>query len=126
MKQVTVNVEVLLSTLKKNREKHRAEALEALEGWREQTFELLTTAAAKLGDGDVGADGLVFEGPPRQYVANYDTAIAMLEWAEETSVVLSQNEFERYVEDTWSWTDNFKMSSSTYGNADNDINALLK
>ena len=39
----------------------------------------------------------------------------MLEYEQNTVVVISNSEFRNFVQDDWDWSDNFKMSNMKYG-----------
>ncbi len=44
----------------------------------------------------------------------YDRVIKMLEMSVDTQIELSSSEFQNYVMDDWAWSDNAKLSNSTY------------
>jgi hypothetical protein len=113
MDAVKVAVEDLLKVLKENREKHVKEYDEAIVGYR---IELIKQFKEKLNQAERNLDvehslKLV---RPVTYVNDYDDAIMMMEWTVDKEVELGRHEFLQYVNDSWSWKNNFSNISSSY------------
>ena len=113
MRTVTVKRQKLLDTLRVNREKHIADYTEAREGYVKRAIASMqkNLKAAKNG----GEVKTVIDLPvPVSFASNYDVAIAMLEWSEDLTIELDQNEFEQYVRDNWVWKNMFAAGASLY------------
>jgi hypothetical protein len=116
MHSVAVEKSKLLETLLANRDKHVADLEEAMSGWRLKAIGALRRRADKLADGE-DVD-LEFKLPkPENHVEDYDRAIANLEWSIHDTVELSQQDFDQFVRDRWSWSQRFSTLSATYNNA---------
>ncbi len=114
MKTVTVNKVDLLSRLQENKEIHKAAHVEAFEGWVIETHEKLQTAINDLEEDSKSFETLYVEGPPRNYLDEYDTAINMLNWSTEDEIDLDYQSFRQYVEDDWNWKQSWSLSNSGY------------
>ena len=113
MESITVNKEQLLTTITANRATHRDQFLTAQKRYREVVIEELDKRleAARKG----GPINLGFSLPePRDYTDSYDTAIEMLQWELEDTVVLDEESFRRYVLNKWSWAQQFAGSTQVY------------
>lgn len=114
--KVTVKREALLDAIKKNRQKHKAEFLEATTGYRSA---VLLAATVLVADCEVGKEPdlkpLRTMEEPRSHLPAYDRAIAMLEMSVDDLMEISEERFREYVLDEWDWTDRFKAVSSSYG-----------
>lgn len=113
MDKIKVIVADLLKTIKANREKHIAEYKEALAGYR-------TTTIAKMKENLVAAEAggelktSINVARPESHEKEYDRAISMLTWTQDTVVELDVHDFDRFVNDEWSWQQNFKSVNSMY------------
>lgn len=112
MKTVTINRLKLLVQLKKNRETHIAEFKEAWELYLAEAVAELKDMLKSAKAGKVRHHlGLEI---PQSYEAQYDRAIAMLEWSEDETIDLDHNEFESYVRDNWQWKQSFTALAASY------------
>lgn len=113
--KVTVKREALLAAIKKNRQKHSEDYIEARAGFRDHVRILATTLAA---DCEVGKDPelkpLRQLEEPRSYLPDYDRAIAMLEMSVDDLLEISEERFREYVLDEWNWSDRFRQMSMSY------------
>lgn len=118
MKVVRVKRTRLLQRLKENKEKHAREFQEAWAGYvitvRDAANALLEralrwgdnpTAPHEFGDAPTA---------PVNHEEDYDRAIAAAEWSTEDELVLSADDFARYVLDKWEWAEHFKLLNSGY------------
>lgn len=113
MQTITVNKQDLADKLVANRDQHAREYAEALEKRREQVIEALAKRRREVMKG--GKIDLVFNFPePQSFVESYDTAINMLKWEQGETVDLTQDDFERYVENRWEWQRIFAASTQSY------------
>jgi len=115
MQNVKVRKSDLMTVVESNREKHITEFNSAkkifIEDAIEKLQDMLTTAQK---------NGRIIQNlgltEPISYVQEYDTAIKMLQMSTEDVIELTQQEFQQYVEDQWSWKRNFVASTSIYNN----------
>ena len=104
----------LLSTLRSNRQKHRAIFEEAVEGYRFEALKACNEFANRLKDGEllvVWAQKLVV---PFDHTEDYDVVISMLENTMDDSFEIDQVKYQSYVMDKWNWQTEFLASNSTY------------
>lgn len=114
----TVNVTDLLATLRTNRDGHRDAYLTAKAGYIKVVTGQLTKYVEQLADGELlGPDARFLPSPPEDHTSDYDTAIAMMEWTNDTTIELSQPMFQQYVLDDWNWKEAWKTSNATYTRA---------
>ena len=115
MQNVKVRKSDLMTVVESNRLKHIAEFDSAKKIFIEDAIaklqDMLTTAQK---------NGRIIQNlgltEPISYVQEYDTAIKMLQMSTEDVIELTQQEFQQYVEDQWSWKRNFVASTSIYNN----------
>jgi hypothetical protein len=126
VKTLHVEKSRLLRALHDNLSKHRAEYLEAVEGYNATVDSLireLTTVSAhatpdrrKIGLEEIEAvhHKIQYLDKPSNHSDSYEQAIAVMEWETRDTVELSINDFECYVRDNWTWMSSFKNSVSNY------------
>lgn len=113
MDDITVSKERLIETLKDNREKHRATFLAGQKVYRAKMIAELDRALDEAKNG--GAIQRAFSLPvPEDHTDDFDTVIAMLEWDQAETVVLSYRDFQTYVENQWGWRASFATSTEAY------------
>jgi rubrerythrin len=113
MQTVTVKKIDLINQLTENRERHVNTFEQVLEDYRTRAIELLEEHIDRIRQGNVERVE-VFLPPPQNYEESYNTAIEMLEWEERIEVELTQREFKQYVQDEWSWKQDFTEAVTTY------------
>lgn len=113
MRTVKVKVSELLGKIKKNREAHRAVFLEACEGYREKSIAELEKMLAEAKDGK-RIRRYVELVEPMDMTKEYDQVIAMLEMSNDDVVELTHTEFQNYVQDDWSWKEQFTANNTRY------------
>lgn len=113
MQNITVSKGKLLETLQTQRDEHRALFLQAQDVFREKVIQVLDErlAAARAGR---KIDLYISLPEPRDYTEEFDRAIAMVEWAEGTSIDLTERDFQRYVLNSWEWAGAFAASTQSY------------
>lgn len=113
MHEVQVKTEDLLVKVRENREGHRALFEQAIEVYRERAIEEIERILddAKNGRKIVRAIGLV---EPRDYTKEYDRVVAMLEMTVDSQIVISSQDFSRFVMDDWEWKEAFTTSTAAY------------
>ena len=113
MQIITVNKKDLIEKVTANRDNHRAQFLRAQKKYREKFLELLDQRLGDVRDGK--QFNTAFSLPePVDYTAEYDTALAMLAWELEETVELSQDDFQKLVENKWSWARVFATNTQSY------------
>jgi hypothetical protein len=116
--KVTVNKEVLLVTLKTNREAHIKDYEEAMQGYLlKRLFDLEEATRAAT----TATTSTVHELPstlswnvPESHVKDYDRAIRMVEMSVETQIILSGTSFDNLVMDEWDWKRRADLLNSSY------------
>jgi hypothetical protein len=111
----SINVEVvnLLAKLKENREKHIDEYNNTMKLYRNVAIIKLQDAlTAAKSDGEFNPN--VDLKKPVSYEKEYNKAIAMLEATSDATVSITDDEFDNYYLDNWSWKHSFSSSSSSY------------
>lgn len=113
MKSVSMNKSRLLEILRQNREMHIAEFTSAMIEYRK---DLVAELEKRLEIAQSGGDVEHFINlvVPMTHEKEYNTAIKMLEYDEREIVDLTNQEFQQYVEDEWSWKQAFAASTSYY------------
>lgn len=121
---IKINRAKALERITENRVIHKSSLMKARAGWREEVirigYELTQDAEALACEQQASIDTLQayirsFERPPRSYLADYDRAIAMLQWSEDEHIEFTQQEFDQYILDNWSWKQDFMLTNSKYG-----------
>lgn len=113
---VKVSKDDLLMKLRENRENHRRVFEEAIIGYRETAVKELDRS---LSDARAGRKfkthfQLV---EPRDQTADYDRVIRMLEMSIDTTFEITDAQFECYVMDRWSWSEEFINTANRYTQA---------
>lgn len=113
MREVTVRKNDLIEQVKTNREKHAANYEEATKVYRARALHQLRHRAAQIeADGEVD---LQFKLPaPREFLSEYDQALAMLEWETGEMVTLDDLTFQNLVLDEWAWKNQYAASTQSY------------
>jgi len=115
MRQITVEKVKLLEVLAKNRAEHRAVFLEAQMAFRAAAIEALDKQldAARKGS-PFELRQLVALVAPEDHTAAYDRSIQMLHMSVDEKIVISEQEFQNYVQDIWDWSRNWACSNVGY------------
>jgi len=118
MKSVTVKKVELLTLLKENKEKHLKQVEKAEVGYWVEVAEAkdkLTRLSAKMEPQSLTLHII----KPESHIADYETAIKMLEMHQGNTIEIGKEEFENFALDTWDWKERWSMSNSKYwSNAD--------
>lgn len=114
MENITVSKDRLLQTLTANRETHRAQFLQAQEGFRAAVVAQLDERLADARKGKRVSLTIALP-EPQDHTPDYDRAIQMVEWNLSDEVELAEHDFQTYVLDDWNWKRQFAATNSTYG-----------
>lgn len=115
MRQVRIKKKKLLDIIKKNREEHRDIFLKAQKKYREVAINALDAqlTAARSGRPFVLQE-LTQLIAPEDHTKDYDRVIEMLEMCVDAVIVVSEEDFQHYVQDVWSWSKQWAYSNSRY------------
>jgi hypothetical protein len=113
MKNQIVDKAKLLAILKTNRERHKAVFDEAVAGYKAQATRLLKEHLLRVQRGRNVRVHVVLTQPVNQ-TRSYDRVIGMLEMAIANEVELSEEDYQQYVMDDWSWKEDFLTSNAQY------------
>lgn len=133
MYPAAIKTSVLLEILIENREKHKREYEEAVEGYRVDALNLLMSQGGKLVELFAKWKSLLkdpkCEAPelsipcdlwtfdiqrPKSHLPDYDLAIKTLRLVATETVSLSRSEVSFYVDDNWAWKESFVNISNAY------------
>jgi hypothetical protein len=122
MRTVRLPVAKLKEVLEANRREHKQAYEQAKTGYQAEVVSELSKRLEAAQSGEKVSlyfQGLYFQGfnRPEDHTKDYDRVIKMLEMTEEDTVELTSTEFGQYVQDEWSWKDEFTTSNSKYLNA---------
>lgn len=106
----------LLNILKKNREQHKLDYKEAVEGYRGAKIKILEEALDKVKKEEKPEKTSlsVSLNKPVNYVSDYTQIIDMLEMSVDEIIKLDSDSFQAYIKDNWSWKRSFMLSNSSY------------
>lgn len=121
MDQVTVDVEKLIHQLEKNKENHKKLYEEALEGFTKDAEATFAKKLNEVRNGNLKNLWVTLQAP-QDNTKEYEVAIGMLKMHTNRTTLLTRKQYQNYVMDDWSWTDqwltaNCKYSVSTSGAA---------
>lgn len=113
MQNITVDKDKLLATLRTNRDQHHELFLKAQDVFRNRVIEVLDERLAQAREGRK-VDLFIGLPEPVDYTDKFDESIAMVEWAEGSTMDLSEKDFQRYVLNKWEWAAAFAASTKSY------------
>lgn len=123
MNIVRVNRNKLLEVVRSNRTKHIDEYNAAVVGYKKDVIkkieEIISDLKNKIdklkGGALIELDYISFDLPaPKSHEIDYDQQISMLEMSVDAVIELNYQEYQNYVMDKWTWTENFKLTASKY------------
>jgi hypothetical protein len=113
MDEIKVDKDQLIETLRRNRDEHQEIFDKAQIAYRDAMVAELDRALEEARTG--GKIQRAFNLPiPENHVADFDTAIEMLQWDKGKTVKLSMREFKQYVENEWGWQQAFIANTASY------------
>lgn len=110
---IKVNKVTLLDALVRNKEDHVKEYQEAMEGFRSKRVATLAKHLKAAEAGEKVPNSISFS-VPACHEDDYTTVIKMLEMSVDKEVFVTMHEFQQYVEDKWSWKQNFDVTNAMY------------
>lgn len=117
MNQITMKKDDLLAILRANRDKHRMVFLEAQQNYRKMAIAELERTLEDARNGRTIRRTLTLNAP-QDMTSFYNRAIGMLEAHTEDTIVVSDSEYRNYVQDEWSWSQNWANNTKTYATSD--------
>lgn len=118
--KVNTNREHLINTLKNNRELHNKTYEQALEKYWELEVKFYTKALASVTEKKSAKYNLRNNAKPRNYSEQYDLVISMLEQSTEETIQIDSSDYRAFVLDEWDWSDEWKTSTASYYDGDDD------
>lgn len=113
MESVKVKKDALKDEIQANRDKHRAEYVQAFEGYRRACIQALETNLEAFRTGRTQRV-LINEQPPEDHTKDYDRVLRMLEMSVDDEITLAASTFAQYVLDDWGWKHQWAASNSKY------------
>jgi len=114
-KSMNIQVEKckLLETLRKNKDQHTKDYIEAMIEYRSEVVKALTENLKEAKEcGEIRTSiRLVC---PVNYVKEYEKAITIFEWELQELVDLTEEQFTMYVLDQWHWSRDFAQNTMCY------------
>lgn len=113
MKTVNVDKARLREIVARNRDTHRAQFEESLDGWHRAAIAELDRL---LTDAKANRINRVYVNLPRpeDHTLDYDRVLEMLDMSVDDVVELSEQEFAHFVQDNWGWKNQWLISNSGY------------
>lgn len=113
--------ETVLSRLKENRERHKKDFENALDGWRQEVREELERKQVKLQEdldklnkGEEPSSRFHNLPKPADNTNDYDIAIEMFEMSNGDMVELDVTDFQRLMRDDWGWRKRWTEENNLY------------
>lgn len=104
----------LKKIIQRNLDKHKTDYADAIKGYYitlVETHQKILDLAKKQQD----LKESTYLPKPKQYIAEYERILRMLDATESDQIPLNEQDFSRYVEDQWDWKTEFLASSTQYG-----------
>lgn len=113
LKNPRVKKGLLIESLRKNKDTHRATFEKALDDYK---VAVVAELEERLEDARKGKrlNQTFFLQQPEDHTRDYERVIKQLEMDVDDEVDLSEQEFAAYVMDQWSWTQQFTQTSQMY------------
>lgn len=113
MRTIRVNKGELVNALVEGRKKHKAEYLQACEGYRDTMRSFLKEQVGHLSEGAT-IPIIITDMPPKDHTEDYDVALKMLEMSVDSVVELTHEEFRHMVLDDWDWRRHWSALNMKY------------
>lgn len=111
---MTISREKMLMALRKNRNEHIEDYMEAKRVFAEKVMPLLKACIKDAEDGEVHLSQLRDMAEPVSFAKEYDRAIQMLEFSADEFIQVTSHDFRRYVMDEWEWKQDWAMNTLAY------------
>ena len=114
MRTVMVRKEELVEVLQKNRERHGGVFEESYKKFIKAVESELEARLARIRRGK-SVELHIRLPEPRNMTESYDRALQMLEMETRDEIELSEQEFQQFVQDDWTWKREFVSTAASYG-----------
>lgn len=114
MRTVTVNKGKLIKAMEENRLIHKKEYEEVIKEYKDELQKRLKKTMVEIKNKHHNFPHGVFNDEPKNNINDYERVISMLYMSIDNTIELTQDEYNNYVLDNWSWKDRFELSKSTY------------
>lgn len=114
MRTIKVKKDDLLTKLRANLEKHKADYETACAGYRAKAIIALRAKVRELQGGETAALYFGDVDKPESHANSYEVVIGMLEMSIETEVELNTEEYQCWVMDQWGWRKGFAETITKY------------
>ncbi len=124
---VKIKTSLLVTKLRANKEKHRANYDTAMKSWRKEIAEAAKKVVAEAEEGTLKGMGgnyrhttsthplsTAINDEPASHLDSYTTTIEMFEMCEDEEIVMGHTQFRCYVQDEWEWKQEWSASNSKY------------
>ncbi len=112
IREITVDKKQLIEQIRANKENHILEYEKAVKAYQKEAEKQLDAQKKALKNGSLSIKVNLVS--PTNKTEEYDKIIAMFEWEQADTVILSQGEFNEYVLDETDFAKQAKMLNSTY------------
>lgn len=113
MQSVKILKTKLQKIIKTNRDNHSSVYEKAFEGYRLECIKILEANLTNLKNGKKVVVAF-YEQAPQDHTKDYDVVLKMLDLSEDSVIELTQQEFQQYVNDEWTWKQHWATSNSKY------------
>lgn len=119
MQEVRVSVGRIKDIIRRNRDNHKAVFEKAWTAYQDKMLEVVQSILNDLHIGKkMGSDIdplILHRFPiPTDHTEDYDRVLAMLDMETRAEIILDESDFTKYVQDNWSWSDQWSFANSTY------------
>lgn len=118
MHSVKMDRKELLAIVKENKEKHIAEHIESIEGYKQAVVKVCKHNLKMANTGDVEKFNFAhMPRKPQTYEDSYTRAIRMLELSVDETIEVEEHVFNQLVLDEWAWKHDFATVAAMYKSA---------
>lgn len=113
VKPIPVNKAKLRGIIQQNRDRHGTVFADALRGFQAERMKLLEAEIERARKG-LAQNVYVSLQCPVDHTPDYDRVLGMLELSEGDTIELSEQDYSQYVEDNWSWKQQWSTSNAGF------------
>lgn len=122
MRNIKVKVDEIILRARANRQKHQLAFEEAVRDYKviiakatTKNFDLAHPTIGNEPEGfPLNIKWVSLPHPPKNFLADYDRAIMMLELSVDKEIEMDEHVFSQLVMDEWGWKDQFSTSNAMY------------
>lgn len=113
MNNITISRSNLLDCVKSYRDIHQKEYRLVLEKFRKDVLERLKLYSDNYVNGNFTE--LKFPLKPTNHIDDYEIIIGMIEISSDQEFVLTEQQYRKYCQNQWAWTEQFDTTKTFYG-----------